>query len=191
MMMMNMMIGGHGFKPPGGQILTKLILCCVTSDLSDNLTEMRQTGRSRSTTAYVEWWKGKISTGLCLSVHKREGVPFSHWSLVSAPWSFPRGGESGTCSLVPAPFWGRERGSTPSPVTGPVWGRGASQVIGQVSPPAGQYQDRIRRGWYASCGRTWRTFFQTFLYLHVHRCTCILSPWTFLRKFSSQMSDSC
>ena len=30
------------FKPHWGQILTKFILCCVTLDLSDNLTEMHQ-----------------------------------------------------------------------------------------------------------------------------------------------------
>ena len=34
--------GGCEFKPHWGQILTKFILCCVTLDLSDNLTEMRQ-----------------------------------------------------------------------------------------------------------------------------------------------------
>ena len=38
--------GGYGFKPHYGQFLVKFILCCVTSDLSDNLTEMRQNGLS-------------------------------------------------------------------------------------------------------------------------------------------------
>ena len=31
-----------GSNPTVGQFLTKFILCCVTSYLSDNLTEMRQ-----------------------------------------------------------------------------------------------------------------------------------------------------
>ena len=31
-----------GSNPTGGNFLTKFILCCVTSDLSDNLTEMCQ-----------------------------------------------------------------------------------------------------------------------------------------------------
>ena len=44
--------GGHEFKPPWGQFLTKFILCCVTSDLSDNLTEMRQISLS---------WKTRIA----------------------------------------------------------------------------------------------------------------------------------
>ena len=33
---------GCEFKPHWGQFLTKFILLCVTLDLSDNLTEMRQ-----------------------------------------------------------------------------------------------------------------------------------------------------
>ena len=35
-----------GSNPTGGQFLTKFILFCVTLDLSDNLTEMRQTDLS-------------------------------------------------------------------------------------------------------------------------------------------------
>ena len=45
--------GGCGFKPHWVQFLTKFILFCVTSDLSDNLTEMRQTGLS---------WKIRINS---------------------------------------------------------------------------------------------------------------------------------
>ena len=44
--------GGCEFKPHWGQFLMKFILCCETSDLSDNLTEMRQTGLS---------WKTRMS----------------------------------------------------------------------------------------------------------------------------------
>ena len=36
--------GGCEFKPQWGQFLMKFILCCVTLDLSNNLTEMRQIG---------------------------------------------------------------------------------------------------------------------------------------------------
>ena len=43
---------GCEFKPHWGQFLTKFILCCVSSDLSDNLTEMGQTGLS---------WKTRLS----------------------------------------------------------------------------------------------------------------------------------
>ena len=39
---------GHGFKPHWGKFLMKFILYYVTSDLSDNLTEMRQISL---------WWK--------------------------------------------------------------------------------------------------------------------------------------
>ena len=47
-------LGEHGTDDPevvssnstGGNFWMKFILCCVTSDLSDNLTEMRQTGLS-------------------------------------------------------------------------------------------------------------------------------------------------
>ena len=46
--------GGCEFKPHWGQFLTKFILCCVTLDLSDNLTEMRQTGPS---------WKTQMNVG--------------------------------------------------------------------------------------------------------------------------------
>ena len=45
--------GGCECKPHWGQFLMKFILCCVTSDLSDNLTEMRQTGLS---------WKTRMAT---------------------------------------------------------------------------------------------------------------------------------
>ena len=45
--------GGCEFKPYWGQFLTKFILCCVTSDLSDNLTEMRQTGLLWKTRMYI------------------------------------------------------------------------------------------------------------------------------------------
>ena len=41
--------GGCVFKSYKGEILTKFILCCVTSDLSDNLTEMRQISLSWKT----------------------------------------------------------------------------------------------------------------------------------------------
>ena len=36
-------------NPTDGQFLTNFILCCVTLDLSDNLTEMRQIGLSWKT----------------------------------------------------------------------------------------------------------------------------------------------
>ena len=38
-----------GSNPTEGNFLTKFILCCVTLDLSDNLTEMRLTGLSWKT----------------------------------------------------------------------------------------------------------------------------------------------
>ena len=41
--------GCHGFKPHWGQFLMKFFLCCVTSDLSDNLTEMCQISLSWKT----------------------------------------------------------------------------------------------------------------------------------------------
>ena len=46
--------GGCEFKPQRGQFLTKFILCCVTLDLSDNLTEMPQIGLSWKTQTIVK-----------------------------------------------------------------------------------------------------------------------------------------
>ena len=43
--------GGQGFKPHWVHFLTKFILLCVTLDLSDNLTEMRQISL---------WWKTRV-----------------------------------------------------------------------------------------------------------------------------------
>ena len=48
--------GGHGFKPHWGQFLTKSILCCLTLDLSDNLTEMRLIGLTWKTQIYAQEW---------------------------------------------------------------------------------------------------------------------------------------
>ena len=63
----------------------KFILCCVTSGLSDNLTEMRQTGLSRKNrihgdfvkilpTAFRRMREGNVFTGVYLST-KVEGHP--------------------------------------------------------------------------------------------------------------------
>ena len=45
--------GGCGFKPRWGQFLTKFILCCVTLDLSDNLTEIRLKGLTWKTQLFL------------------------------------------------------------------------------------------------------------------------------------------
>ena len=76
---------GHWFKPQWGQFLTKFILFCVASDLSDNLTEMHQSGLSWKTwlfyilrhrfggflpPVYVVWQEGNVLTPVCVSVHR-------------------------------------------------------------------------------------------------------------------------
>ena len=48
--------GGCEFKPCLGQFLTKFILCCVTLNLSDNLTEMRLKGLTWKTQLKLLHW---------------------------------------------------------------------------------------------------------------------------------------
>ena len=71
--------GGRGFKPHGEQFLTKFILCCVTSDLSDNLTEMRQTGLS---------WKTRLTFKLTVQhpIEQSKPQPLNHLPAHSLPF---------------------------------------------------------------------------------------------------------
>ena len=64
--------GGCGFKPHCGQFLTKFILCCVTSDLSDILTEMRQILLS---------WKTRIFSVVCVTF-VGHAYPLIHWEPI-------------------------------------------------------------------------------------------------------------
>ena len=72
---------GCEFKPQWGQFLTKFILCCVTSDLSDNLTEIRQISlswKTRLTSRTVcfyrcIWWTVILRT-LCVTAWSH------HWT---------------------------------------------------------------------------------------------------------------
>ena len=59
--------GGCEFKPHWGQFSMKFILCCVTLDLSDNLTEMRQIGLS---------WKTQLFWYIYLCIHYP--IPFEY-----------------------------------------------------------------------------------------------------------------
>ena len=134
--------GGHGFKPHWGQFLTKFILCCVTSDLSDNLTEMCQTGLSRKTWLPMVYpvcgmpCPGRYPAWSCLGVGE---VPVLVMSGGDPFWSCLGGGvpililSGGRGYPYPGPVWS---GRT---VADPVflrWGAPTSKVgpFGQIFP---------------------------------------------------------
>ena len=83
--------GGCELKPHWGQFLTKFILCCVTLDLSDNLTEMCQIGLS---------WKTQLSFELKLVCvvqvitviqprnFEKKATPMFHKTVISL-WAEP------------------------------------------------------------------------------------------------------
>ena len=77
--------GGCEFKPHWGWFLMKFILCCVTLDLSDNLTEMRLKGLTWKTHLFVNhpislfiFYLSVCLFVFCLSGRLPFGLPTCH-----------------------------------------------------------------------------------------------------------------